>query len=275
MRNTFPHLFVLLMLLIVGASVGHAQFFADIPETDPEARVITEVAYHQLMEGYPEGVFRPEEPLRLAEGVMVYARLLNVALRGFMVLPGVTPPATASVPDPVPTWANPAAEFLLDQGMWPYERDQWRLDTPLTRGEFAQGLFRLLHAGASCDERTAITDLRDADIWPAPWEAVDVPLTRRDAAILLDATLVHLTQHAVTEGTIAAFETDKDGTRWVHLRTAIGEGRLCLPVRGVVMEPAPQALTEGMRIRTLSDAVASSRYGTFFRVRAVTILPEA
>lgn len=261
------------MILSCGSLPAEAQFFSDIPATDRNATVITDAVFHQLMEGYPGGVFAPDQPLRRVEGIMVTARLLNIALKGFMLLPGT--PQTAERLT-APAWADPAAHFLLEHGMWPYTAtDDWQPQTPLTRGEFAQLLYRLLHTGASGDTATAMATLVDAAVLPEPWAAPAAPVTRGEVARVLEETLVYLTQHATTEGVIRAFESDEDGTRWVCLTTEIGEGRLCLPRRGVLMAPEDCDLHAGMRIRTLSDAVSSSNHGTYFRVREVTILPAS
>ncbi|OPZ82192.1 MAG: Cellulosome-anchoring protein precursor [bacterium ADurb.Bin429] len=264
--------FCLLLLFWLTSSV-RAGFFPDVPDGTRLSRDVTDAAYHQLMEGFPDGAFRPELPLTRAGAVMVYARLLSVSLEGFMVLPG----ASVSLPEyadvPPAHWMRAAAAYLAERGMLPpVEGDRFVPEGPVTRGEFLRGLYRLMHEGALSDD--AIAWLNDRCLLPDGWAtAFDVPITRGEVARALGDVLLYLTQHAMTEGAITRISEAEDGLRWVELDTAIGPCRLALPVVGVMVEGA-DALREGQTIRTISDAVNGG--GTkYYRVRKVTVLGEA
>jgi len=263
------------LALWVPAHAQQQQFFTDIPMTDIDLEAIQNAAANQLMEGYPDGAFHPEYSVRHSESVLVMARLLNVSYKGFMVLPSptVTRPRVTGVP--LKHWLYPAARFLAKHGML---GDTTKVSplaaTPVTRGELLTDLSRLLHMGESMRPDECAKELADDCLLPDGWkDRYDAPVTRRELARLLDNLLNYLTQHAVAEGTITAFETDGNGDRWVHLETAIGEARLCMPTRGIIVQGgSEEAVRAGMKIQTLSDVVAGTHSKPYFRVREVTIL---
>ncbi|HOF87319.1 MAG TPA: S-layer homology domain-containing protein [Armatimonadota bacterium] len=260
------------LLLVFGLALSaRAGFFPDVPDGTRLSRDVTDAAYHQLMEGYPDGAFRAEWPLTRAGAVMVYARLLSVALEGFMVLPAepVALPAYADVPDA--HWMRAAAAYLAERGMLPPSGTRFEPARPVARGEFLRGLYRLMHEGALDD--AAIAWLDERCLLPAGWgEALNAPITRGEAARVLVTVLFYLTQHAVTAGTITSVGAEADGLRWVELDTRIGPCRLAAPVRGVIIEGADD-LREGQTIRTISDAVSGGGE-KYYRVRKVTVLPD-
>jgi hypothetical protein len=269
-----------LVCLLTGALAGSlpvfAQYFPDVPASAPDSRVITDVAYHQLMEGFPDGQFLPEAPLTRAESVMVLARLLNVAIRGFMVLPGTPVPAgEVLLPDLASDhWMRRAALFLAERGMLPIPpAAAVEPRTPMTREAWSLALYRLMHAGQGAERATVATALEEADLLPKAWpQAWEKPVTRREIARILEQAMYYLTLHAVTEGTVTALETDDRGERWVRLQTPLGEARLCLPLKGILVEGGTDdTIAVGMRIRTLSDAVVTHT-ARYFRVREVTLL---
>ncbi len=262
---------------LLALMAAHAQFFPDVPSGLPASRTITDAAYHQLLEGYPDGNFRPEQPLARAESVMVLARLLNVALKGFMVLPG-TGSSVGLHTIPSTHWSYAAASFLADHGMLDvYAGSDFRPMASMTKGELLSALYRVLHTGRRVTPIAAAKTLARLAVIPDDWPgALDAPILRKEAAHVLDNTLAYLIDHAVTEGTITRFETDEEGNRWAYLDTALGECRLALPPRGIqVQGGAAENLTVGARIRTLSDAVAGIRGDRYYRVREVNILGRA
>jgi hypothetical protein len=249
-----------------------AQYFTDVPVLDPDHAMIEDTASCQLMEGYPDGLFRPESPMPYADGIMLQARLLNIALRGFMILPAAATPGRPIPSLPSTHWAYPAARFLADHGLLDLQRAQ-PLEAPMTRGMLLTALSRLLHAGVAAPLPEALREFADNSLLPDGWQAQpERPVTRRETAGLVDKLLFYLTQHAVTEGTVTRFETDKDGTRWVHLDTPIGAARLCMPVRGVIVHGGDaDSIGVETKIRTLSDAVSGMRGAPYYRVREATI----
>lgn len=278
MRSLFRHsrLWLALGGLLLLTPV-HAELFHDVPMTDADCIAIEDIALNQLMEGFPDGNFRPERTASRAEGLMVMARLLNISLKGFMILPG----ETVENPDleniPQDHWLHPAAMFLAERGMIDDTVYQNVASTdPMTRAEFLASLARLLHAGATQTVASAVQEFENRGLFPEEWSgALGEPITRREMARLLDRTLYHLTQHAVAEGTVMALETDEQGQRWVYLDTPIGQARLYLPTRGVVVVGNDEKnIAEGMKVRTISDAVSGAGGRPFYRVREVTILPE-
>ena len=252
------------------------QFFADISPDDRDARVIMDAAYHQFLEGFPNGNFKPDAPLHRSGHVMVMARLLNTALKGFMVLPAPAQPVPAELRAASASWASHAVDFLAEHGMLDRVLTTgYRADLPVFRGEFLAALNRMLLDGTDCTPEKAYADLLDASVAPKDWEgSLAVPITRREVARVLENLLFFLTQHAVTEGRIVKFEVDTSQDRWVTLDTRIGSARLVLPILGVTFNNGePETLQPGQRIRTLSDAV-SGNGGPFYRVREVTVLAE-
>ncbi len=267
-----------LLALLICPLVVRAQFFADVRQGDADFQCIGDAGYHQLMEGMPNGVFDPDRPVTRAESVMVQARLLNIALRGFMVLPGPALPAPhfADVPDT--HWMQAAARFLAERGMlFDAGHSRFRPTTPMSRGEFVAALYRIMHAGKSVTPSHAMQALIDAYLAPAAWmEQRDTPILRREVARVTEACLYYLTQHAVTEGDIIQFEIDDEQKRWAILETDIGECRLYMPARGILLtQGTAQDLRVGARVRTLSDAISSMRDGKYYRVREVTIIATA
>lgn len=251
-----------------------AAFYTDVPDGAPLSHDITDAAYHQLMEGYPDGAFHPSQPLARADAVMVYARLLNVALRGFMVLPGAGVKAPEFADVSATHWLRPAAAFLAQKGV-PLRAlaGSFQPTAPVSRGEFVVELYRLLHAGVVVSEAEAASWLGERSLLPAGWQAeLKAAITRSEVARTLIDVLAYLTQHAETEGAIASLSDSQDGRRWMELDTAIGVCRLALPDRGVEMT-GTDALQIGMKIHTVSDAVAGGGQ-TYYRVRKVTVLPK-
>lgn len=252
-------------------SHARAAYFTDVLDNGSTNRCIMDAAFHQLMEGFPDGTFRPTQPLHRAERVMVMARLLNTALKGFMVLPA-TPLPESSDDIPAAHWAAPAAQFLGEHGL-PTPIDH--ANAVVTKGDFLVEVYRILHAGARTTPTAAAAEFRDnaliADSWLSRLQA---PITRKETARLLEDFLYYLTQHAVAEGTITRLETDAEGFRWATLDTAIGECQLCLPTRGVVITGGSEdAVRIGATIRTLSDAVGGTGgRGKYYRAREVTVI---
>jgi hypothetical protein len=270
MRVLLPCCLVLGLLCLV--LPARAQFFPDVPDGTLLARDVTDAAYHQLMEGYPDGAFRPNAPLTRADAVMVYARLLNIALRGFMVLPGTGDAQMPRFTDiSEKHWMRAAAAFLTQHGMLhPAAGNRFRPAQPVRRGEFIVELYRLQHAGTVVTPPEAMAWLDERGLLPTGWTALEAPVTRGEVARALGDLLLYLTQHAMTEGTITAIEAERDGLRWVKLDTIIGPCRLAMPVRGVTMDGVEE-LREGMMIRTISDAVNGGGK-SYYRVRKVTPL---
>jgi hypothetical protein len=264
----------LLALLLLAGVFARAAFFTDVAEGGHRGRTIADMAYHQLMEGFPDGTFHPDAPLLRADTVMILARLLNTSLKGFMVLPGQGPAALRAADVPDRHWMHAAADFLSARGMLPAPTDgRFGPAQPVSRGQFLQALYRLQHRGTTVNPAEAAAWMEARDLLPAGWgDDLAAPAVRAETAGLLDDLLLYLTQHAETEGTVTALETDADATRWVKLDTAIGPCRLALPTRGVVIHGGEQAdLKPGAKLRTLSDAV--SAVTPYYRVREVWLLP--
>ncbi len=267
----------MLRLLPLLALFCLAPAFADsfFPDVAPggDARYIGDATVHQFIEGFPDGSFRPATTLTRAEGVMVLARFLRSALTGLLVLPG-TPLGETRPPDN--HWMSPAADYLADHGVSIRAAVQ-APTAPLTRGAFLSTFDGVLHAGDARPAHEVARALAQDDLVPDAWvddAALAAPLTRAETTRVLEKTLYHLTQCAEAEGTIAKFETDAAGRRWMVLNTAQGTGRLVLPERGVfVFGGTPEKLKPGVKIRTLSGAVPSDA-GSYFRVREVTVLAE-
>ena len=115
----------------------------------------------------------------------------------------------------------------------------------------------MLHAGIPQTPAMAADEFAELSLLPTGWqEDLMRPVTRRDMACVLDSLLNYLTQNAITEGTVTAFELDDRGNRWVHLDTTLGEARLCLPPRGIIMQDGTmEMLREGTRIRQHRQAM--------------------
>lgn len=203
---------------------------------------------------------------------MVYARLLNVSLKGFMVMPGAPEALPRFADVPAKHWMRPAAAFLAEHGLAPRsDAENFRPNASVTHSELALELYRLQHAGTAAAPEEAVAWLHERSLLPDEWlTTLAAPATRGEVAHVLGDLLIYLTQHAMTEGKIARFENGKD-LRWMHLDTAIGPCRLALPDVGVEVSDNA-ALREGMTIRTISDAVNGGGQ-TYYRVRKVTVLP--
>ncbi len=268
MRAVLP-----LLLLMIATAVVRAQFFTDVPDGTRLCRDVTDAAYHQLMEGYPDGAFRPAQPLTRAGAVMIYARLLSVALKGFMVMPGAAEALPVFDDVPATHWMRPAATFLAEHGLAPRgDGARFLTAAPVTRGDLAVALYRLQHAGMAAVPADAAGWLHERSLLPEAWLAsLEAPVTRGEVARLLNDLLLYLTQHAMTEGTITRFDDGGKGQRWMYLDTAIGPCKLVLPDVGVEVTDEA-ALREGMAIRTISDAVNGGGQ-TYYRVRKATVLP--
>lgn len=276
-RVIFLHLCLAVGVLAL-ITRAQAAYFTDVPDSEAASQYITDVAYHQLMEGFPDGKFHPDAPLRRAESVMVLARLLNTALKGFMVLPAPEN-AQPAIVLPDAHWMSSAAHFLLEHGMFTSPASAtYHANDRVTKGEYAADLSHLLHAGADITPRAAMRELIDESLAPPEWQQqLDVPMTRREVAQLLENTLSYLRQHAVAEGAITQLATDEEGFRWATLDTAIGECRLCVPTRGVIVHGAtPDEIRVGLRIRTVSDTIGSAgKRGRYYCAREITVLGSA
>lgn len=261
---------------LLALTCAQAALFTDVPEKAIASRDISSAAYHQLMEGFPDGSFRPEAPLRRVESVMVVARLLHTALKGFMVLPA---PSSAAPVDAHGHWSASAANFLAENGFADLTKAAMAAPgTPVTKGEFLTLLDRLLHAGERTTPEAAFNALREEALVPADWQGkLQSCILRQEVAQSVERFLGYLTKHAEAEGTITALETDDDGYRWATLHTAIGECRLYIPTRGVMISGGTQDdVRVGATIRTLSGAVGStSARGKYYCVRELAMIQKA
>ena len=246
-------------------------FFSDIRAGDRDARPITDSACDQLMEGFPDGNFHPEAPLHQGEEVMVMSRLLNIALKGFLVMPVAADPMPNNMYKP---WLSSAASFLAENGLWhAVIGHECRPDRQVSKGAFLQALYALMCGATSGTPQAAYAWCSDASLLPEGWgDDQHASVSRRQAACVLEAALYYLTQHAVTEGKIVKYDMDDDQNRWVTLDTPLGQGRLVLPPEGVTIHGGQATdLQPGRRIHTLSDAV-TGKAQPYYRVREVTIV---
>lgn len=156
-----------------GSQVAPEPVFSDI-QTDPRKPEITLVAGKRILQGYPDGTFRPKgtvterdfagimdrlmvacpamtKPsfeLKSPEQLMTRLRAVIVVIRAAAekgAIESITDPKAALAKctdyDKIPDWARKQAAFAVDKGYMRIET-QFRPDDPITRAELAEIIAR-------------------------------------------------------------------------------------------------------------------------------------
>lgn len=117
--NTKPHRltrgeFSRLVVESLGIEASYAgSIFTDVPKTHPYAREISTLVNLNIVSGYPDGSFRPENSLTRAEYAVLFTRAL-----------GYTPSNKTTIRDvPESHWANTAITIMVDAGIMELEED--------------------------------------------------------------------------------------------------------------------------------------------------------
>lgn len=136
------------------------------------ASFIRDAVTRGLVQGYPDGTFRPEQAMTRAEFAVVLAKALR--LRGG----GTTLPFMDR--DAIGSWARPSIVLAVEAGLLRgYEDNRFRPDRPITRAEIAVIIARGLGVDTAAYTATAFAD--DADI-PA-WARGAVEAMRREGLL--------------------------------------------------------------------------------------------
>ncbi len=116
--------------------------FSDAGEIPAWARpAVSEAVRRGLVEGYPDGSFRPGEPVRRAEAAVLLAR----AFGAFAPAAGEGEVLLGPDSSQIPEWALPAARFCVAQRLFlGYPGGYFRPAAFLTRAEAAVALWRFL-----------------------------------------------------------------------------------------------------------------------------------
>lgn len=126
--------------------------FTDVMSDYWAAPGITWLGDNNIVNPYPDGTFRPKEPILRGESIVW---LYKIAGR-----PDVSslPPLEAV---DVPTWMQPAVRWAVGNGyIWLNDADQFRPYNPMTRGKLVKTLWRI--AGAPTDSpANTIPDVPD------------------------------------------------------------------------------------------------------------------
>jgi hypothetical protein len=114
--------------------------------------------YHRYIMGYPDGTFRPENPITRAEVATIFSRLLRPNLDG------VTP---AKFPDlPTTHWAARHIAVVIEKGLMKGDpQGTFRPDSPITRAELATVVARF--KGLPTSSRSLFRDT--AGDWAEPY----------------------------------------------------------------------------------------------------------
>ncbi|HLG25366.1 MAG TPA: S-layer homology domain-containing protein, partial [Candidatus Gracilibacteria bacterium] len=113
--------------------------FPDVSSGDWFFQYVRAAVTADIIEGYPDGSFKPANNINVAES-------LKIILLSFKVTLG-TPPSTKPYPDvDADTWYAHYADYgKLKQLIWPLDDGLLHADRDITRGEFAQIIYRLMY----------------------------------------------------------------------------------------------------------------------------------
>lgn len=135
--------------------------FPDVPSDSWYWRYVTYARASGIIDGYPDGRFRPEWPVNLAEAAKIGANVF-----------GVQPVTIECFRAPCdPHWWGPYVRALDERGALP--SDVWtRPERSLTRGEMAQMTYMLRNGGvqplgcrpAGCSSQLCVSEDEAADI---------------------------------------------------------------------------------------------------------------
>lgn len=131
---------------------GH--HFADVPESHPEFAHIRHLADRQMIDGYPDGRFGPDDPLTRAE-----AAKLTVQVAGLP--PRATGNSLPLTDVPQGHWGAGWISAAVDRALLPgYQDGSFHPDEPITRTELAA---LVLLATRMPTDRLPAVDLTDVD----------------------------------------------------------------------------------------------------------------
>lgn len=113
--------------------------FPDVPEEEWFYDFVRKAYELQIVEGYPDGNFKPGNNINVAESLKIIFRAFKVEI-----------PQNVSS-DPYPDvnkseWYAPYANYAKEkQLIWPQDDGKLHADRDITRGEFAEIIYRLLY----------------------------------------------------------------------------------------------------------------------------------
>lgn len=131
------------------------------------ANAISTLASRGIITGYPDGTFKPDNPVSRAEIVKML-----VLATGLQSSEGRT-----TFTDEIPAWAAPYIAVAVDHGLIAgYEDGTFRSDEPLTREQLAVLVARVLGGGELQGGTTFFSDAGEISDWAAPSVAYVVRL---------------------------------------------------------------------------------------------------
>jgi hypothetical protein len=120
-----------LLIKAKGTSVSAPRIavFTDLPETHWAAPYVAETVSLRIVSGYPDGTFKPSDPLTRAEAIKIIAVFDGLKIEGLRAKP---------FPDvPVSHWAAPYIAAAKKAGLLGYIKDDFVPNQDLTRAEAA------------------------------------------------------------------------------------------------------------------------------------------
>ncbi|OPX89111.1 S-layer homology domain-containing protein [Pelotomaculum sp. PtaB.Bin117] len=123
-----------------GQAVPAVQTFSDVSPWHWAYTVIAGASRAGLLTGYPDGTFRPEEPVSRAEACALLLRLTNMPVSGDITL-------SDSIVDVQPAhWARQQIAVALQAGLFTVARkNSFAPEVPATRAQMARGLATILN----------------------------------------------------------------------------------------------------------------------------------
>lgn len=110
--------------------------FPDISWDDWFAQPVCEVRWKGIIDGYPDGTFRPGNLINVAEGAKIIAGGMSVSLD-----PALCSVNSRCIPDPDAPWYQPFVEALAQRNALPLSLPS--LEAQLTRGDMAEIVYRI------------------------------------------------------------------------------------------------------------------------------------
>lgn len=134
-------LFIACFTLFLNVEKGYATTFIDVPENHPSLSEIEFLAETGIIKGYQDKTFKPSNKVTNSQVAIMITRALGLELNnrpdpGFSDLTNIDPDTKKAI------------AAVVDEGIFP-NRDPFRPNEPITRGEMAQVLVNAFHLKGS------------------------------------------------------------------------------------------------------------------------------
>ncbi len=174
---------------LVDPSPGLTPAFSDLDE--PVHEEIDIVVSNRLMDGYPDGKFRPEQFVTKLEALTILVRAANITIPT-----GNESEWKANLPDDIsnaiPAWALPSVVAAMQSGIYPLEGEALNLEGLATRGMVASMINTIRRQVMTEEENAAVSAV------------IEVPTEGPPVRTALDGLVMWIPEKTILLGYLAA-----------------------------------------------------------------------